>query len=315
MKSLSLKAVVAMAAMSAVISSVPAKADLADLAALMRSPVGRYLMLETEEGLAITMHAMGSSASAGTPEIDEVISRMGSREMESSGRELEERLSNARSRLQAMVSVHGELDALDVLQKLAADGLASKVGEGGTLEFVSENHENYKADIEAFMGQAQPSNKLATMDMSGHVFEPHVKMVEADMRFADLSGSEALFGHFDGAKMEFANLSEAQMPGADFHGANLEGAELRGGKFKDASFRNAKLRGADMRSTNLMKADLRGADLRGANLSGATMGQIGFQSSAAGINLRGALVDAHTVLPEGITLEQAKKLGATVLGG
>ena len=66
-----------------------------------------------------------------------------------------------------------------------------------------------------------------------------------------------------------ANLRGADLYGTDLRGANLSEANLRGANLRGADLREANLRGADLRGANLRGTDLRGANLRGADLRGA----------------------------------------------
>ena len=54
-------------------------------------------------------------------------------------------------------------------------------------------------------------------------------------------------------------------------------------KLKGADLQKADLRGADLRGANLQDTNLKGADLRGAK----------------GVDLKGAITDVHTRLPDG----------------
>ena len=75
----------------------------------------------------------------------------------------------------------------------------------------------------------------------------------------------------EGAIKEGANLREADLQGTDLFGANLQGADLQGAdlwgaNLQGADLRRANLQGADLRRADLRRANLQGADLRGANL-------------------------------------------------
>ena len=83
----------------------------------------------------------------------------------------------------------------------------------------------------------------------------------ADLREADLQGSD----------LQKADLREADLQGANLRGANLWRADLRGADLWRANLREADLQGSDLREANLREADLREADLQGANLWGANL--------------------------------------------
>lgn len=96
----------------------------------------------------------------------------------------------------------------------------------------------------------------------------------ADLRCADLRGA-ALYG----ADLTDADLRCANLRGAALGRAELLYADLRSATLSDADLIDAALGGADLRDADLHGADLRGADLRSAKLSGADL---------SGANLRGA---------------------------
>jgi hypothetical protein len=82
---------------------------------------------------------------------------------------------------------------------------------------------------------------------------------------------------------------------ADFRRANLHGLVL---STDSNSFRRAFLTCTDLSGSTLVNADLQYADLSGADLRGADLGHTRNLTSA---QLTGAMVNAHTVLPPGVT--------------
>ncbi len=62
--------------------------------------------------------------------------------------------------------------------------------------------------------------------------------------------------------------------GADLRGANLSGTNFSGADLRGANFSGADLRVADLSGANLSDADLRGTDLRGTDFSGVTLENI-----------------------------------------
>ncbi|EGP5988255.1 pentapeptide repeat-containing protein [Salmonella enterica] len=101
----------------------------------------------------------------------------------------------------------------------------------------------------------------------------------ADLRGANLYGTN-LYG---------ADLCGANLCGADLYGANLCDANLRGADLCDANLRGADLYGADLCGANLCGADLYGADLCGANLCGANLCDANLRGADLyGADLRGA---------------------------
>jgi len=68
-----------------------------------------------------------------------------------------------------------------------------------------------------------------------------------------------------------ADLREADLQGSDLQKADLREADLQGSDLREANLQYANLRGANLREANLQGADLREADLQGANLWGANL--------------------------------------------
>ena len=101
------------------------------------------------------------------------------------------------------------------------------------------------------------------------------------------------------------DLSGANLNGADLREANLEGTNLSKANLFQADLRIANLQGANLREANLFKADLRVADLRGANLSQADLGGAYlFKADLRKANLTGT--DLKTADLTGVQLDQAK---------
>ena len=120
--------------------------------------------------------------------------------------------------------------------------------------------------------------------------------------------------HLENAHVEASDLSGAHLQGASLQGAHLtgmqaRGANLRGAFLGGANLQDANLQGANLQGAHLPKANLRGADLRGATLWDAELWGV----DVRGADLRGVkdlaqhqvdvlCVDAHTRLPDGVTL-------------
>ena len=82
---------------------------------------------------------------------------------------------------------------------------------------------------------------------------------------------------------------DTDLTGIDLHDANLKGALLTKTNLTGADLRDARLDGASLSDANLTGANLTGADLRGTkNLTQMQLDQ--------------ACGDAHTKLPEGLTI-------------
>lgn len=266
--------------------SVNAGALDVELQVLLKSPVSKYLLKETQEGVRI-LSAL--TALGGGPEA-EAMTKL-----------LIGRLSTARSRFQILAAMAEGIEARLLLKQIATESLSIRLGETGTIEFIAENKFGYAIEKKAFLAE-KPGQKMPGIDNSGKVLQLDANLMNSDLRFADLTKIDAPYSHFDSALLERATLENAKLNGASFDKADLRGASLRG----------AKLSGADLKSANLTNADLRGADLRGADLTGARIGSIGFEFKPA-VKLEGAIIDAHTQLPEGLTVEQAQSLGAKLV--
>ncbi|EKH3383458.1 pentapeptide repeat-containing protein [Salmonella enterica] len=70
--------------------------------------------------------------------------------------------------------------------------------------------------------------------------------------------------------------SRADLRDADLRGTNLRDADLRGADLRDADLYDADLRGANLYDADLRGANLYDADLRGANLYGADLPDLTF---------------------------------------
>jgi hypothetical protein len=106
----------------------------------------------------------------------------------------------------------------------------------------------------------------------------------ADLCKANLRGAILIRANLTGAKLIRADLTQAKLSEANLSGANVSAAILREAYLLDADLTSADLRGAylrgatlvsailneaNLRKTDLGRADLHGADFRGADLEGA----------------------------------------------
>jgi uncharacterized protein YjbI with pentapeptide repeats len=87
-----------------------------------------------------------------------------------------------------------------------------------------------------------------------------------DLHGADLNGAQLREAHLRRAVLHRARLIEA-----DLRWANLDGADLREANLRQADMSGAHLREADMRGAYLREADLSGANLTAANLTMADL--------------------------------------------
>jgi CRP-like cAMP-binding protein len=70
-------------------------------------------------------------------------------------------------------------------------------------------------------------------------------------------------------RLRGADLRDANLSGSDLRRADLRGAVLMGATFRDVNLREASFRGADLDGVHFTDVDLRGADFTGADLKGA----------------------------------------------
>jgi uncharacterized protein YjbI with pentapeptide repeats len=94
-----------------------------------------------------------------------------------------------------------------------------------------------------------------------------------------LNNVAIMHGDLHGAELSHlyardALIGPSRLDDADLRGANLHGTQLGG-----ASFRNADLRGASLYMTQAQSADFQGANLAGANLKGAYLGSANLEGA------------------------------------
>ena len=75
------------------------------------------------------------------------------------------------------------------------------------------------------------------------------------------------YANLSGARIDYANLSNAALIGADFSRANLYGSSFNGADLSESNLSGVNLSGADLTSSNLSDANLSDANLSGADLS------------------------------------------------
>ena len=104
--------------------------------------------------------------------------------------------------------------------------------------------------------------------IKGHSFVP-VSFCGADLRHAELVGSNLGAADLRAADLREADLTGVNLSRAILSGANLEGAKLHNADCAQANFVRANLRNTDLSLAFLLEADLEGANLEGANINGA----------------------------------------------
>lgn len=115
----------------------------------------------------------------------------------------------------------------------------------------------------------RPGANLRGADLSG------TNLRDALMNGAELSGANLRDALLRGANLSSANLYRAELSEAELYRAYLSCANLCGANLSGADLRCASIGGADLSGANLIDADLRGANLRGAYLRDA---QLNWQS-------------------------------------
>jgi uncharacterized protein YjbI with pentapeptide repeats len=126
-----------------------------------------------------------------------------------------------------------------------------------------------------------------------------IHLVNAALKWSDLSGFVLM-----GANLQQANLLEARLRGARVDGAHVQGADLEGADLREACLERADLRGATLKRAHLGGAQLKHAHLEGVDLT-AVRGLTREQ-------LEQALLDARTLLP--LELQQPSSTDAPESG-
>ena len=143
---------------------------------------------------------------------------------------------------------------------------------------------------------------------------PDAELSNANFEHANLEGSTLGHASFVGTKLPRANLRRAELAytrhyHADFGGANLEEARAYHADLDGVNFRQANLRKADLRCAVLRDCDLREADLQGANLRGACF----IRTDLQGTDLSGSLIGSTLV--DAVDLSRTKGLVTVIHEG
>ena len=121
-------------------------------------------------------------------------------------------------------------------------------------EIIKEVLEQHKIWLDSH-GKEGKKAILKNMPMSG------LNLKYADLRKADLSGSDLKNADLSYAYLRGANLNDTDLTGANLKFATLIRASLRGANLSDADLRNTDLTGADLINASLYRADLRDTKL------------------------------------------------------
>jgi uncharacterized protein YjbI with pentapeptide repeats len=274
----------------------PAQAGLGELANLLRSPVGRYLMLETQEGLLLTSQLLErTTVEATDATLDELLARLSQNDMVKGAAEIEGRLALSKERFSILSAIEPHTTSIDLIEKIAGDSLAMQKTQEGFFAFVAKGEpESFKFERESFIKGEHKS--LAGRDLSGRIMDAGANFSVEDLRFADLSNVSAPGVQARNADMSGADLTGFMGVQGDFTGAQMQNTRLSGARLRGANMSKAKLINADFGDAQVSELDLRGADLRGAKL-GKVDAEPLFLRRGVDMKLKGALFDEKTTLP------------------
>lgn len=131
-------------------------------------------------------------------------------------------------------------------------------------------------------------------------------------RLAGVDGGVSWSGHATaltarGARLDYSDISNANLEGAVLIDASLTGVDLTGANLREAVLAGARMEGAILTDADLshsvlmgarLSGDLSGVDFSGADLSGADLRGASFVGAILiGTNFRGALTDETSLIP------------------
>jgi len=123
-----------------------------------------------------------------------------------------------------------------------------------------------------------PMNIYMGKGASGKQFEVRMKnfaaetsLENAQITYADFSGSLADEVNFKGAKIDNSLMTDSFLAGANFDNCSAVGVDFTGADLTGASFVNADLRRADFEICNCTGVDFTGAKLEGALFKGTNL--------------------------------------------
>lgn len=125
--------------------------------------------------------------------------------------------------------------------------------------------------------------------------DPKLYLSRVDLRGVQLYRGRRLVN----TQLRYANLARSWLEGTRLDGCDLKSADLRRCRLVDASFLRANLNGAFLSGADLSGADLRESDLRGADMADAVLD---------GAKLDGVRVNASTVWPAGFDISQYRRV-------
>ena len=103
---------------------------------------------------------------------------------------------------------------------------------------------------------------------------PGTSLRDAELSWADFSGSLCERVDFSGAKLDGSVAVDAYFSGATFEGASLRGVDFSGSDLRGASFVNADLTDADFEHTVCTGCDFTGASVERARFPGAILADV-----------------------------------------
>lgn len=198
---------------------------------------------------------------------------------------------------------------------LAGDTLTTRVGGvallGQVIEDSPDRRENAVRLLAAFLRVRFPVTDAGRAQAVGEP-APAAEEVRAvfaaleargDVQNVDLGRISARNLMMSGTDLTGLVFSRSDLSGSMFEKANIER-----GAFMQATLKGVNFRGADLTGATLQGADLTGAQLQGADLSGADLTETTGLKSA---QLAGAVTDAQTRLPTGVTVPPAEEAAST----
>jgi uncharacterized protein YjbI with pentapeptide repeats len=294
----------------------PATAGLAQLLGRMDSPVGRLVMRSPQiqqltDFLLLRAGETELATALRTSRFEELLLSESHSQL---AEVLEQRLARIEERLRLSLRQDPSHDAAILLRELCEHELAFVIRDGSLglpqpqipVE-VALREAQYTGAARALerAGQATDRTHLVTADLAGRPLGPGADLSHHDLRFSRMGHAHATHAQMEGARLDFSDLRDVDFRFSDLHGAQLVGANLTGAKLQGVNFDGADLRLAILSRTNLVGANFSGADLRGADLSNAFLAAYFQGGGRIDVIFRGAIIDATTVLPEGITPRRA----------
>jgi uncharacterized protein YjbI with pentapeptide repeats len=176
---------------------------------------------------------------------------------------------------------------------------------------VSQNSSGVcEADGFGFLGVQIPDGKQTQAEVQNANLQGQEIIEEIDIpgseetQGANLQGADLSNANLLGVYLLWANLKQANLRGANLMGtylswANLAGANLQGADIRGANLQGANLEKANLQQANLKKANLQGANLLWANLQGANLVDTNLEGTMLSwVNVRGAQYCKTTQFPK-----------------